>query len=59
MGIINALEEKVLNYLEKGAAVDACMPDEETEEQQRQRKTDIKKTLEEMRRHAEIMADRS
>lgn len=59
MGIIYALEEKVLNFLEEGAEVDACVPDEETEEQRRQRKADIEKTLEEMRRHAKIMANRS
>ena len=59
MGIANFLEEKIIDFLDKRVGVDARMQVEETEEQQLQRRTDIRRALEQMRRQERIMARRS
>ena len=60
MGIVNALVENALNFLDKGGEVDAWMPGEEeceeTEEQQLQRRADIQLACEDIRRQERIMA---
>ena len=62
MRIVSAVltaKKKVLDVLDPGGEADACVPDEETEEQQLQRTAEIERALEDMRRQERIMAHRT
>ncbi len=62
MRIIHSLVQNVLGLLEKGGEVDARISDAEkypeTEEQQFQRRAEIQRALEDMRRHERVMTGR-
>ncbi len=63
MGIVDALVENALDFLDKERGVDAWMPDEEkcveTEEQQLQRRAEIQQAFEDLRRQERIIARRT